>query len=89
MCIPNINILLTLTGAVLCTTVNVVIPILFYLRAYNASDKNLAKEDKPIKDRKCLRVWAYITLVVGAVVGVWGFVYCVISISHGAKSDEA
>ena len=89
LCIPNINILLTLTGAVLCTIVNVFIPIIFYLRAYNISDKNVSKEDEPVKDRKWIRYWAYFTLVLGSIVGVWGLVYCIISIAKGAKSDEA
>ena len=38
--IPNINILITFTGAVLGTIVNIVLPVLFYNRAYTASEKN-------------------------------------------------
>lgn len=38
--IPNINILLTIGGALLGTTVNIVLPILFYNRAYAFSAKN-------------------------------------------------
>ena len=38
--IPNINILLTIGGALLGTIVNIVLPILFYNRAYAFSAKN-------------------------------------------------
>ena len=38
--IPNIHILLTLAGSVLGTVVNIVLPVLFYNRAYNWTDKN-------------------------------------------------
>ena len=38
--IPNIHILLTLAGSVLGTVVNIVLPVLFYNRAYKWSDKN-------------------------------------------------
>lgn len=44
--IPNINIMLTFAGAVLGTLVNVILPVMFYNRAYNSSDKNL-KLEKP------------------------------------------
>ena len=43
MLIPNITLLLTFAGAVLGTIVNVILPVLFYNRAYNGSDKNLNK----------------------------------------------
>ena len=38
--IPNINILLTIAGALLGTIVNIVLPVLFYNRAYGFSSKN-------------------------------------------------
>ena len=38
--IPNINILLTFAGAILGTIVNVVLPVVFYNRAYTHSPKN-------------------------------------------------
>ena len=40
--IPNINILLTISGAILGTICNVWLPVFFYTRAYNGSQKNLA-----------------------------------------------
>ena len=42
--IPNINIMLTFAGAVLGTLVNIILPVMFYNRAYNGSDKNLKLE---------------------------------------------
>jgi hypothetical protein len=42
--IPNINIMLTFAGAVLGTLVNIILPVLFYNRAYNGSNKNLRLE---------------------------------------------
>ena len=44
--IPNINILITFTGAVLGTIVNIVLPVIFYNRAYSYSDKNRRLEKK-------------------------------------------
>lgn len=44
--IPNINILITFTGAVLGTIVNIVLPVLFYNRAYAPTPKNRALEKK-------------------------------------------
>ena len=38
--IPNINILLTIGGALLGTIVNILLPVLFYNRAYAYSTKN-------------------------------------------------
>lgn len=43
---PNVNFLLTLSGAVLGTIMNVLIPVLFYLRAYSFSEKNRNLEKK-------------------------------------------
>lgn len=50
--IPNINILLTFAGAVLGTVVNVILPVMFYNRAYNSSDKNLGLEKPEGSDDK-------------------------------------
>jgi amino acid permease len=47
--IPNISILITFGGAVLGTIVNILLPVLFYNRAYNGSAKNRALE-KPAED---------------------------------------
>jgi hypothetical protein len=38
--IPNISILITFLGALLGTIINVWIPVFFYNRAYNTSEKN-------------------------------------------------
>lgn len=44
--IPNLSILITFCGAVLGTIVNILLPVLFYNRAYNNSDKNRALRKK-------------------------------------------
>ena len=44
--IPNISILITFAGAVLGTLVNVLLPVLFYNRAFNNSGKNRALRKK-------------------------------------------
>lgn len=36
--------MLTFAGAVLGTLVNVILPVMFYNRAYNSSDRNLGLE---------------------------------------------
>lgn len=50
--IPNISILITFVGAVLGTIVNILIPVLFYNRAYNDGKKNqlLVKKEDIDKD---------------------------------------
>ena len=37
--VPNLNLLLTLVGAILGTIISVIIPVLFYNRAYSYSEK--------------------------------------------------
>jgi uncharacterized membrane protein YqaE (UPF0057 family) len=45
--VPNISILLTFGGAVLGTIVNILLPVLFYNRAFNYSYKNRSLEKYP------------------------------------------
>jgi hypothetical protein len=42
--VPNINILLQLSGALMATIVSVVIPVTFYNRAYNDDQKNIDRD---------------------------------------------
>tara|TARA_B110000285_G_C14744198_1_gene432173 strand:+ start:421 stop:600 length:180 start_codon:yes stop_codon:yes gene_type:complete len=42
--VPNINILLQLSGALMATIVSVVIPVTFYNRAYNDDQKNIERD---------------------------------------------
>ena len=44
--------MLTFAGAVLGTLVNVILPVMFYNRAYNSSDKNLRLEKPNGSDEK-------------------------------------
>lgn len=44
--IPNLSILITFCGAVLGTIVNILLPVLFYNRAYNNTGKNRALRKK-------------------------------------------
>jgi hypothetical protein len=93
LCIPNLNILLTLSGALLGTIVNVYFPVFFYLRAFNESEKNKNFEIKGLKEgepksRACVKFFAYVIVVVGTIIGIWGIVYCVIEISNGVGNDE-
>ena len=44
--IPNINILLTIGGSALGTIVNIIIPVMFYNRAFTNSKKNLGLENQ-------------------------------------------
>jgi len=52
--IPNINVMLTLNGAILGTIVNVWLPVLFYNRAYNWSEKNQKFQRKDGEDQEPL-----------------------------------
>ena len=42
---PNLNIVLTLGGSILGTIMTIIVPVMFYNRAYSMSEKNL-KYDK-------------------------------------------
>lgn len=44
--IPNISILITFGGAVLGTIVNILLPVLFYNRAFSNTPKNRALQKK-------------------------------------------
>lgn len=95
--IPNLNVMLTFVGAALGTLMNVWLPVIFYNRAYNNSDKNSNLEgggDKQMEDgqprtdpRRCIKIWSWIVFAVGTVIGVWGIVYCVFEVLE-AKEDE-
>lgn len=93
LCIPNLNILLTLSGSLLGTLVNVWFPVLFYLRAYNGSDKNKNLEvndkDEPAhKPRTWIKIGAYVMLVVGTIIGIWGLGYVIYELYEGVEGDE-
>lgn len=45
------------------------------------------KEGEP-KSRACVKFFAYVIVVVGTIIGIWGIVYCVIEISNGVGNDE-
>lgn len=74
---PNVNIMLIISGALCGTLVNIVIPVLFYNRAYNGSEKNkkLEKTDHPEDGRRWIKACNWVFLVVGTFVGIWGLVY--------------
>ena len=48
--IPNINILLVVGGSILGTTYNVILPVLFYNRAFSYTSKNKALENSASKE---------------------------------------
>lgn len=94
--IPNLNVMLTFVGAALGTLMNVWLPVIFYNRAYNNSDKNsnqegdnkqMEGEDTRPDPRKCIKIWSWIVFAIGTVIGVWGIVYCVFEVLE-AKEDE-
>ena len=99
LCIPNLNILLTISGALMGTLVNIWLPVFFYTRAYNGSDKNL-KLEKPGEDgesdlnpqagegRYCVKVFAWIILVVGTIFGLWGLGYVIYELSEGGVAGD-
>lgn len=99
--IPNINILLTFGGAILGTIVNILLPVLFYNRAYAWTPKNRALEtdvegaQKEIKeDESDPRMWtkilSWITLFFGIIIGLVGLVYVIMELASGnAKHDAA
>lgn len=52
--IPNINILLTFAGAILGTIVNIVLPVVFYNRAYTHTPKNIKLVKKGGEETKAM-----------------------------------
>ena len=91
--IPNLNILLTLSGSLLGTLVNVWFPALFYLRAYNDSEKNqnleVNEKDEPDhKPRTWIKTGAYTMLVVGTLIGLCGLAYVIYELIEGVEGDE-
>lgn len=101
--IPNINILLTFGGAILGTIVNILLPVLFFNRAYSWTPKNRALENdmeridakREIKEeesdpRLWTKVFSWIILFFGIVIGLVGLVYVIMELSSGnAKHDSA
>ena len=84
--IPNINVMLILGGSVLGTIVTIIIPILFYNRAYSGDLKHLSldKSDEERQDiRKSTKVINYIVLIVGVTIGSFGFVKAVQEVING------
>lgn len=83
---------------------NIWLPVFFYTRAFNGSDKNrqlegteeqmglikkAKQEGKELPDdgRYCVKVFAWITFVLGTIIGVWGIVYVILELQD-AKEDE-
>ena len=84
--IPNINVMLILGGSILGTIVTIIIPILFYNRAYSGDLKhlNLDKSDEERQDiRKSTKIINMIVLVVGVTMGSFGFVKAVQEVMYG------
>merc|ERR1719263_1381206 len=93
--IPNINILLTICGSVLGTIVNILLPVLFYNRAYNTSEKNqnleqpndeeenMEQEKPEKKSRTGIKVCSYIVLTLGIIIGIVGLTYACMEMFSG------
>ena len=90
--IPNINVLLTFSGAVLGTIVNIWLPVLFYNRAYTFTDKNKELEGEGIKEDSDPRFWtkcfSYVVLVLGTILGIVGLVYAIYELATGTAKKE-
>lgn len=83
--IPNISILITFSGALLGTIFNIWLPVLFYNRAYNSSEKNEAlntpqhdPDSENSSGRKWIKTLSWITFVVGTIIGIYSFIYVII-----------
>lgn len=97
--VPNINILLTFTGACIGTMCNVWVPVLFYNRAYNTSYKNRSlesplkpllhqSEDAKISDnRAVIKYMSWFVFVLGTLSGMIGVYYVAIRLQT-AKEDS-
>mmetsp|Transcript_17683 Transcript_17683/g.29891 ORF Transcript_17683/g.29891 Transcript_17683/m.29891 type:complete len:105 (+) Transcript_17683:1452-1766(+) len=76
--IPNLNVLLAIGGSVLGTLVTIVIPIMFYNKAYSDDDlknaeKDLSGESKK-ESRKTIMRFNSLILFIGVFISGCGFI---------------
>ena len=72
--------MLILGGSILGTIVTIIIPIMFYNRAYSSELKHLRldKNDEDLNDnRKIIKVLNIVVLIIGITLGSFGFVKAV------------
>lgn len=95
--VPNVNVMLIISGALCGTLVTIVVPVLFYYRAFNQSDKNVALEmeanqrengeNPPHKSRRGLLIANWFLLVVCCALGIYGIVHVILTFGD-AKEDK-
>ncbi len=84
---PNINLVLIIGGSIFGTITSIIIPIVFYNKAYSSNYKNLSQDisnsyilnnsldgeiPKLIDKRKTIKIINYIILLAGIIVGAFG-----------------
>jgi proton-coupled amino acid transporter len=64
MVLPDLNVVLTLSGSITGTIISIILPVVFYHKAYK-------------KDKKWIKFLAKVVLVVGCTTGFLAFIDCV------------
>ena len=72
---PSINLILQISGSISGTIITVIMPVLFYNRAYTDSDKNMMRDlGSPGTDKRSkVKMFNLLVLAVGCWVGAIGF----------------
>ena len=88
---PSLNIMLAIGGAILGTIVTVVIPVMFYNKAYADEEVNHGKDKSTAEsksNRKFLRRFNYLIMTMGISVSMVGFVNTIKNIMNGVELEE-
>lgn len=88
--IPNINILLQVSGSINGTIITIIMPVVFYSRAYSDTDKNLLRDlGSPNEDTRAgVKILNIFVLIIGTLIGITGFVTVGMQIYDGKISKD-
>ena len=84
--VENINTMLVIGGSIIGTLVTIVIPVLFYNRAYSDDEKNLIKhsgDDVSMSRRKMIRRINYCVIFIGVSISALGLLNAIQDLLKG------
>ena len=88
--VPNINFLLQVSGAINGTIITLIMPVMFYARAYSDSERNLSRDlASPLEDgRKSIKIFNIFVLIFGSIVSISGFAIVFKQIIYNEIQDD-